>query len=130
MWFVIAICSLMATQNIEVDLKVLRRVGEEQQASPMELALALAIAHQENDSRFGVRSIKVADQAQAARVVYNSIRNGQKRWDADGKPGDFVSHFGKRWAEDPKWPDGVRSILQRDTPQDIYDQAKGVWKLP
>lgn len=130
----------MPTDDLERDLRVLQRVAKKLGVSPLEFSAAQAIGRQENDANFGVRSVKVANQEQAARVLFNSLRNNVKRWEQAGKTGDFIDFMGSRWApsgaeNDPtdlnkNWAPGVKSILKRDAPSDVYEQAKGAWNLP
>jgi len=127
----------VGTQDIEADLSTLRQIGERNRVDPITLAIAESIAKQEGDRSYGVRSIQVANQEQAARVLFTSIRNNVKRWEEQGRPGDFIEFMnhkggpvGKGWAEDEAWHVGVKSILQRDAPADIYEQAKQRYGLP
>lgn len=112
---------------------VLEEVLREEKADPRQKALAYAIAEAENDTQgmYGVRSVRVSNRKEAARVLMNSIRNNQRRHLQAGAPGGdegFVDFMGKRWAppsapNDPNnlnanWAGNVRSILKRSsTPQ-------------
>ena len=46
---------------------------------------------------YGILSVKVADEAEARRVCFNSVRNGRKRWIKAGKPYDLITFIGMRY---------------------------------
>lgn len=62
--------------------------------------LANAINWAENSPKYpyGIRSIKVKNEAEARTICLNSIRNAHERWKAAGKPGSFISFLGSRYA--------------------------------
>ena len=100
-------------------------VPVKQAPNPERLADAIYIAEGGKKAKtpFGICSQPVKGYAHARRVCLASIRKNVARWEAAGKPGDFVSFMGRRWApvgasNDPRglnrqWPDNVRRILNR-----------------
>lgn len=101
------------------------QVAIEEHATPYQKALAYAIAQAENDpsGNYGVRSVRPTDRRDAARILLNSIRNNEQRYQSAGSPGDFVDFMGRRWApqgasNDPNnlnsnWPRNVRRFLNQ-----------------
>ena len=63
---------------------------------------------------YGIRSVKVKDEAEARRVCINTIRNNYARWVAAGRPIDFLTFLGDHYcpkASDPVGHDNwVRNI--------------------
>lgn len=67
---------------------------------------------------YGILSVRVRDAAHARRVCEATVRNNWDRWEAAGRPGDFVSFLGRRYcppAADPvghrNWVRNVTSII-------------------
>lgn len=84
-------------------------------------AIFLAEGGKRTRHPYGVLSVKVSDEAEARRVCLNSIRNSRKRWEKDGRPGEWLSYFARRWCpvgakNDPQglnqhWLKNVRHFL-------------------
>ena len=90
-----------------------------------EAQVADAIFKAENSVRYpyGVKSIDTrGDPALARRICLNSIRNSRRRWEAAGRPGDWLAFFAARWCpvgaqDDPtglnrNWMANMRRILK------------------
>lgn len=83
-------------------------------------AIWLAEGGKKAKAPYGILSVKTTDPR---RVCLNTIRNNWGRWEAAGKPGDFIDYLGKKYApvgaaNDPRrlnknWPRNVRSLLRR-----------------
>lgn len=63
----------------------------------------------EGDRFYGVRSIKVTNEAQAFRIATNSICKSHARWEKAGRPGEFVDFFAARWCPVASDPVGNRN---------------------
>lgn len=68
---------------------------------------------------YGVLSVKVANEAEARAVTLSSIRNSRRRWEAAGRPGDWLDFMASRWvpkSADPvghkNWLSNMRRILR------------------
>jgi hypothetical protein len=71
---------------------------------------------------YGVLSVRTGSEARARAVCVNTVRNNWTRWEAAGKPGDFIDYLGKKYApvgakNDPRglnknWPGNVRRLLK------------------
>lgn len=87
--------------------------------------LADAIWHAEGGKKakvsHGILSVPTRSPAHARAICLNTIRNNWGRWEAKGRPGDFIDYLGAVYApvgakNDPKglnknWPRNVRSRL-------------------
>lgn len=88
--------------------------------------LADAIWHAEGGKKakvsHGILSVPTRSSAHARAVCLRTIRNTWGRWEAAGRPGDFIDYLAKRYApegvaNDPRglnknWPRNVRSRLR------------------
>jgi len=60
---------------------------------------------------YGIKSINTyGNEAYARQICLNSIRKAKKRWEAAGKPEDFISYMGKRYAPPTQNPNWVRLV--------------------
>ena len=82
--------------------------------------IADAIKKTENSKKYpyGIKSINTyGNEAYARQICLNSIRKAKKRWEAAGKPEDFISYMGKRYApptQNPNWVRLVHYFLEKE----------------
>lgn len=93
--------------------------------------IADAIKKVENSVKYpyGIKSIKIKGNTQTEREAYarkiciNTIKNNYIRWEKAGKPNDFISFLGSRYApigapDDPRnlnsnWVKNLKAILHK-----------------
>src|SRR5690606_17751985 len=46
---------------------------------------------------YGILSVKVKDEAEARRVCFNTVRNNWRRWEAAGRPGEYIDFLADRY---------------------------------
>lgn len=86
------------------------------------VADAIYIAEGGANTRFpyGVRSIQTSDPR---RVCVASVRNNLRRWDAAGRPGEFIAFMGRRYCPpdahplNRHWVKNVTHHLNAQTPK-------------
>lgn len=66
---------------------------------------------------YGVLSTPVKDKADARQIALNTVKNNYQRWNAAGKPGDYISFLASRYvpaSDDPvghkNWVKNVPAI--------------------
>ena len=94
--------------------------------APTDEQIANAIYRAEGGARacvpYGILSVKVKDAADARRICLNTIRNNRRRWQAAGRPGDYIDFLATRYApigakNDPhglnnNWAKNVKRFLK------------------
>lgn len=67
---------------------------------------------------YGILSVHVNSAAEARRVCLNTIINNHRRWEAAGKPGEFLEYLGNVYcpkSADPvgnrNWKRNVKALL-------------------
>ena len=94
--------------------------------------LAEAIWHAEGGHKakvsHGVLSVRTRSPEHAREVCLRTIRNTWGRWEAAGRPGDFIEHLGERYCPtkgpltpnerklNPNWVKNVRFFLRKQFP--------------
>ena len=80
-----------------------------------------AIKRVENSPRYpyGIKSVKAKNASEARQVCRNTVVNNYRRWEAAGKPGEFVNFLADRYcppSADPagnaNWKRNMKAILK------------------
>jgi len=67
--------------------------------------------------KYGIRSIKYKDEAEARQICLNSVRNNKVRWEKAGRPHDFITFMGLRYCppkahpKNSNWVKNVKYFL-------------------
>jgi excisionase family DNA binding protein len=75
--------------------------------------IADAIYKVENSVKYpyGIKSINThGNKVYARRICINSIKGAKRRWMKAGKPGDLITHMGKRYSPPKNNPNWVRLV--------------------
>lgn len=69
---------------------------------------------------YGILSVRVKSEADARRVCINTARNNWLRWQAAGRPGEYLDFLADRYcppAADPRgnanWKRNIRAVMGR-----------------
>ena len=99
-------------------LLVILASGWTYEHTPEEIVAAVWITEGSSKTKYpyGIRSIDTKGDKEYARIIcLNSVRNSRKRWEAAGRPGDWLEFFGRRYSppkENPNWLPNMRKLLR------------------
>jgi hypothetical protein len=86
--------------------------------APTDEQIADAIYRAENSVKYpyGIKSINThGDKEYARRICLNTIRNNRRRWQAAGRPGDYIDFLQSRYCpgqDGVAWRKNVKRFLK------------------
>jgi len=78
-------------------------------SAPTDDQIVAAICRAENSVKYpyGIKSINThGDKEYARRICLNTIRNNRRRWQAAGRPGDYIDYLADRYVPKSVDPQG------------------------